>query len=384
MGKAPSRVICRNEVFIEGVSVGQFEAFTMKADHRSFGATATLTIPLYGVGIEKRSAQSPTRSAGRANARILSRYRQINVNICAEVEVYCWYEGFDKVRVFHGFVEHISEGFPVTLHLRDGSFILKFGTIEKGWSEDAKLQEIVQDCLPVANEAFKMERNKYGFSRDIAPLQYSLSDKNVQAFTTPLSFKNYAAGRAPFEIVQHLMQYLVMYAGVDDDNNVYIGTGVADTTRPSIKLDTRYNVIDREIIPIDGRFVDYDVKVSGVLKDGKIYTATGGLRNSRSVESRSDFGQLSAVSHRSMCNLDTVEGIQDFANRMLADLKGNYNKGSITMLLYPKVQLLDHVDYNDTIFDIYDAKYYVTSYTFSASDSGYFQKIEVTDLVFML
>ena len=79
-----------------------------------------------------------------------------------------------------------------------------------------------------------------------------------------------------------------------------------------------------------------------------------------------------------------MEGIQDFANRMLADLKGNYNKGSITMLLYPKVQLLDHVDYNDTIFDIYDAKYYVTSYTFSASERGYFQEIEVTDLVFML
>ena len=85
-----------------------------------------------------------------------------------------------------------------------------------------------------------------------------------------------------------------------------------------------------------------------------------------------------------MCNHDTAEGIQDFANRLLADLKGSYNKGSITLLMYPKVQLLDHVEYNDTVFDIHDALYYVTSYTFSANERGYFQKLEVTDLVFML
>lgn len=384
MGNAPNRVICRNEVFIEGVSVGQFEAFTMRADHRTFGATATLTIPLYGLGIDKRSTQTPTRSAGRANARILSAYERVNVNICAEVEVYCWYEGYDKTLVFRGYIEHIGEGFPVTLYLRDGSFIMKFGAIEQGWDSDATLQQIVEDCIPVAQAAFKEERNKYGFTREVKPLKYSLHGTNVQAFTTPLSFKNYAVGRAPFEIMQHLMQYLVMYGGVDYDNGVFIGTGVADTTRPVIKLDTRYNVVGREIIPVDGRFVDYDVKVSGVLKNGKIYTATGGLRNSRSVEARSDFGRVSAVSQRCMCNHDTAEGIQDFANRLLADLKGSYNKGSITLLMYPKVQLLDHVEYNDTVFDIHDALYYVTSYTFSANERGYFQKLEVTDLVFML
>lgn len=384
MGRQSNLVICRNEVFIEGQSVGQFEAFTVKADHRTFGATATLVIPLYGIGVKTFTTQNETESAGRANARFLSRFRQTNVNICAEVEVYCWYEGYEKIRVFHGYVEHISEGFPVTLHLRDGSFITKFGVVERGWNDDATLQQIVQDCLPVSRDAFKAERNKYGFTRDVPELKYSLSDKNVQAFTTPISFKNYAAGRSPYEIIQHLMQYLMMYAGVDEDNNLYIGTGVADTTRPVVRLDTRSNVISREIVPVDGRFVDFDVKVSGVLKNGKIYTATGGLRNSRSVEARSDFAKISTVSQRCMCNHDTAEGIQDFANRLLADLKGNYNKGSIAMLLYPKCQILDHVQYNDTVFDINDAMYYVTSYTFTADERGYYQKIEVTDLVFML
>lgn len=386
MGQTSNRVICRNEVFIEGESVGQFESFSLRANYRTFGATGVLTIPLYAVGIGQleNGTQSGTVSSGRARNRVRKIFSAKFINICAEVEVYCWYEGYERTLVFHGYVEHVLQGFPTKIYVRDGSFILRFGEVEKGWNSEATLQKIVSDCIPIAEKAFKAEREKYEMTREVPALQYTDKTNNTQAVTTPLSFENFAQGRAPFEVLQHLMQQLVLFAGVTNDNNVYIGAGVQDTTRETIKLDTRYNVINCSITPTDGRLVSYDVKVTGVLKNGKKYTATGGLKTSRSNDQESDLDKITGESYRGFTLLDTAEGIQECADRMLKMLKGNRNKGKLTTLLYPKMQLLDHVDYNDTVFEENSGLYYVIGYTFEASDRGYFQTLEVTDQVFVL
>ena len=377
--KTSNRVICRNEVFIEGESIGQFEAFTMNADHRSFGATAVLTLPLYAIGL--------TDTKGNAKARVRSKINAKHIKVCAEIEVYCWYDGYDRVKVFHGFVEHVAEGFPAKLYLRDASMILRFGTIQTAWIDDATLQQIVGDCVEIAKEGFQNARKELGFTRNVPSLKYSVDGNktnNVQSVTTPLSFDNFALGRAPFEVIQYLMTLLVLYAGVDNENNLYIGAGVQDSTRPTIKLDTRYNVIERDITPVDGRFVDYEVKITGILKNGKRYTATGGLATTKSPTSDSELTRQHGETFRGFSLLNTIDGLQDHANRMLNSLKGTRNKGTITTLLYPKTQLLDHVDYNDTVFNINDAKYYVIGYSFSASVKGFYQKLTVTDQVFLL
>lgn len=375
-------VICRNEVVVEGVNVGEFESFSLKSNRQTLGTTAVLTLPLYAVGIETPTSQGAARA--RVRRTVLDEANKLNIKPCAEVDVYCWYEGYEKTLVFHGFIEHVAEGFPTKLYLRDGSFILRFGAVSKTWDDKATLQRITKDCIAISQKAFTAERERLGFERPIKPLRYSVSGKNVQAVTTPLSFDNFASGRAPFEVIQYLMQLLVLYGGVDNDNNVFVGAGVADSTREAIKLSTRYNVVERDIVPTDGRFVDYDVKVTGVLKNGKKYTATGGLKNVRSKQSTSALDKVTGETYRGYCIANTAEGIQSMADRLLAKLKGTYNKGTITLLMYPKCQLLDHVDYDDTVFDIFDAKYYVTGYSFSASEKGYFQTLEVTDRVFML
>ena len=386
MGQTSNRVICRNEVFIEGESVGQFTSFSLRANYRTFGATGVLTIPLYAVGISSldRGTQSSTFSQGRARSRVRKTFSSKFINICAEVEVYCWYEGYEKTLVFHGYIEHVLQGFPTKIYVRDGSFILRFGEVEKGWNSEATLQKIVSDCIPIAEKAFKAEREKYKMTHEVPALVYTDDTNNTQAVTTPLSFENFAQGRAPFEVLQHLMQQLVLFAGVTNDNKVYIGAGVQDTTREVINLDTRYNVIDRSITPTDGRFVSYDVKVTGVLKNGKKYTATGGLKTSRSTDQKSELDKITGESHRGFTLLDTAQGIQECADRMLAMLKGDRNKGKLTTLLYPKMQLLDHVGYNDTVFEENSGLYYVIGYTFEASERGYYQVLEVTDQVFVL
>lgn len=391
-------VICRNEVFVEDVSVGQFESFECQADSRTLGQTGVLTLPLYAVGADKQT--------GSARSRIRKVFVQGQdkaltslIRPCAEVRVYCWYtntfwakEGektvlrnvdAEKTLVFSGFIEHIAEGFPTKIYLQDNSFMLRFGSISKWWDGSNTLQSIITDVLPIAQTAFDNERKRLGFTREIPRITYSTEKKNVQAVTTPMSFREFGGG-SPFDVIQRLMTLLVLYGGVSREFNVYVGAGVTESTRPIIELDTRYNVIERDIVPLDGRFIDYDVKVTGILKNGKRYTATGGEATSRSGEKKSQFEQSYGESFRGFSILNTQSGIQKMADNLLANLKGFRNKGKITLLLYPKVEVMDWLTYTDTVFEELSSGYYVLGYSFKADDRGYFQNIEVTDKVFAI
>lgn len=78
--------------------------------------------------------------------------------------MYVWYKGQPRLRVFLGWIEHVGEGFPTKLYLRDNTFILRFGSITKAWDGSATVQSIIKDCIPIAQEAFKQERQKQGFT----------------------------------------------------------------------------------------------------------------------------------------------------------------------------------------------------------------------------
>lgn len=364
-------VLCRNEVYIEDIFVGQFESFEVTSNSRQLSKTAVLTIPLYAIG---------DGGKGEARSRMRSAFKDTPIKPCAQVKVFCWYEGFDKVNVFTGFIEHISEGFPTKLYLQDNTFILRFGNIQKKWSENASLQTIANDCVPIAMKAFKEERERLGMTKPVPDLTYNVQGKNVQAFTRSLAFRN-GIGRSPYETLQHLMSVLALYGGVTDDFQLFIGAGVADSSASQPKeLDTRFNVISREIVPLDGRFIDFDVKITGVLANGKQWTATGGLRKGAAETKREDFGET----YRGFSILSTKEGIQEHADRMLEMLRRSRNKGTITLLMYPKIGLLDQVRFTDTIFPELSALYYVLEYKFQASERGYFQQLNVTDQIFAL
>lgn len=384
-----NHVICRNEVYVEDQYVGKFESFTTHGSARTLGNTALLQMPLYAIGSDGTS--------GRATSRF--RISQSGggegiIKVCAEVKVYVWYDtwdaeqskhvSYDKVLAYSGWIEHIAEGYPSKIYLQDNSFILRFGAIEKAWDGSATIQKIMEDCIPIAQSGFDEERRRLGFTRAVPRLTYSLYKKNVQAQSTPLSFNNWA-GRSPFDTMQRLMQQLVLYGGVSNDFNVFIGVGVTENDRPLIALDTRFNVIERDIVPIDGRFVDYDVKVFGILKNGRQYTATGGYRTSKSAAEKGDFErEYGGEVIRGHSTLDTVDGIQKHADEMLKMLREERNKGTIKLLLYPKLQIMDWVTYTDSVFTDLSGSYYILDYEFTADEKGYFQTIKASDKVFVL
>ena len=379
-----NHVLCKNRVEVEGVDIGNFETFKMQASSRTLGNTAVLEIPLYAIGEDGFS--------GRASKRYRAGLEGIKV--CSEVKVYLWYEWYDfssasfvaepEILKFSGWIEHIGQGFPSKIYLQDNAFILRFGSIEEAWDEDATVQKIMEDCIPIAQEAFDKERKSLGFTREVPRLTYSIEKKNVQAVTTSLSFRNWG-GRSPHDTLQKLMQLMVMYGGVGDDFNVFIGVGVTESDRPLVALSTATNVIEREIIPVDGRFVDYDVKVFGILKNGRQYTATGGYMTSKSASQKSAFEKAAlGETIRGHSTANTVDGIQEHADRMLKMLRENRNSGTMKLLLYPNLEIMDWVTYDDTIFEELSGSYYVLDYSFEASVNGYFQTIRATDKVFVL
>lgn len=385
-----NHVICKNRVEVEGVDIGQFESFKAQATSRTLGATAVMMLPLYALGTGDTS--------GRASARIRKQLESPNglqniVKVCAKVEVFVWYESWDKdsnafvpfeeIRAFSGFIEHIADGFPAKIFLQDNSFILRFGAVENGWNGDATIQQVVEDCIPIANKGFKEERDKLNFTNVIPDLSYSLADQNVQAESSEVDFNNWG-GRSPFETIQRLMQTFVLYGGVSTDYNVYVGAGVTESDRPIVNLDTRYNVISRDIVSVDGRFVDYDVKIVGILKNGRQYTATGGFKTSKSQSEKGEYEKVYGETVRGFCTSNNVEDIQAYADRQLNMLKQNRNKGTLTLLLYPKLEILDWFTYNDTVFEEVSGGYYVLGYAFTANERGYFQKVSVTDQIYAL
>jgi len=385
MLKNVNRLICRNAVWIEGTHVGEFESFELQADSRTLGDKATLVLPLYAVGISRNNEQGARR-------RMRDVFNRSIIKPSAYVEVFCWYDGYEAIRVFAGFIEHIQEGFPTKLHLMDNAFILRFGEIKTAWNDLATLQRIVQDVIPVAQEAFMHEREKVGLPRTlplhagmqrVEPyLYYDTGPHNVQALTSPMSFRNFGAF-SPYDVIQRLMNLLLLHGGVTKDFGVFVGADIEDANRPIIHLDTRLNVIDREIVPVDGRFIDYEVTVSGTMRDGKQKTVStsGGFKPTEVQRNQNDFERTHSETVRRYSTLDTEEELKAFANRLLRMLKQMRNKGKITLLLYPKVDVLDVCRYTDSLFPELSAQYMIINYTFKASEKGYFQTLEVTDKV---
>ena len=83
-------LICRNEVYIEDIWVGQFESFVLTGNDKQLGDSAVLTLPLYAIGIEQQ---------GEARSRMREVFKPNVIKPFAHVEVYMWYQS-GRILVF--------------------------------------------------------------------------------------------------------------------------------------------------------------------------------------------------------------------------------------------------------------------------------------------
>ena len=127
-----------------------------------------------------------------------------------------------------------------------------------------------------------------------------------------------------------------VYTGIDPKGKLFMGTGLKYTEKKTIELDTSVNVIARDVSPKNGKFENYYVTVNGYVNGKRTTVHVGNKGNSRPI-------RLSCSS------INTKEGLKEFANNAYQGLKGEYNSGTVTTLLYPRIDLFDYVHFTDTL-----------------------------------
>lgn len=292
----------------------------------------------------------------------------LNIKIGAHIQVYAYYHNINygeqvninfendpeagKMLVFDGFIKKIKSGFPTTLVCEDKCFILRFGVVNKDWTQETSIYEGLKVCCDVGNKAFKEYRNSQ-------KLTGSYDEIKVADYMATSTFNEKLwRGVSPFEAAQMLMYKFGVYTGIDPKGKLFMGTGLKYTEKKTIELDTSVNVIARDVSPKNGKFENYYVTVNGYVNGKRTTVHVGNKGNSRPI-------RLNCSS------INTKEGLKEFANNAYQGLKGEYNSGTVTTLLYPRIDLFDYVHFTDTLFPENTANMYVLGVKREFNENGY-------------
>lgn len=358
---------CGNEVWIEEKRILNFVSFSSDNNVNSLAEVAEINIPLYTIAYLKGDE---IVTGNKINIK------DLNIKIGAHIQVYAYYHNIDyentvnidfenaeeagKILVFDGFIRQIKSGFPTTLYCEDRCYILRFGEVNKDWTQETSIMDGLKVCCEVGNAAFKKYREEQN-------LTDTFKDLAVASYTATSTFNEKLwKGVSPYECAQMLMSKFGIYTGIDPEGDLFMGTGLNYTARKTIKLRTDTNVIERDITPTSGMFENYYVTVNGFVDGKRTTVKVGNKENARPVK----------LGYKP---LNTKEGLEEVANNVYASLKGQYNKGSITTLLYPRIDLFDYIDYTDTLFPENDSNYYVLGLKRQFDTNGYHVQSTITD-----
>lgn len=360
---------CKSKVYIEGIDIGPFTSFELSGDRDSIENTASLTLPIYTISVD---------DTGTAPGQALPQESRVRVGIPvdlfitgARIDVDVWYDRSDfgeelpVIRAFTGYISQVVAGFPTTIKCQDNSFVLRFGNVGKNWNPNSTLKNIVNFCLPISNDAFAKYRQEKGLTYEWTPLTFAKSATADASFTLAEWYDI-----SPYDALSRLMRLFKIYGNVNDDGSVYFGVGISDTDDPTVILRTDLNVIDCDIVPNNKFFTNYYVKINGLDRQGKRISYEIG-------DSQGETKNLK------FSPLNTLEGIQRTAQTVFERLKGDRNKGTITTLLYPWVNLFDFCQFTHTLFPSLSGNYYVIGKTLTCDEGGYRQKLTVTDEQFI-
>ena len=352
--------ICENEVWVEGRKILNFVSFESNNTRDHLAERGELKIPIHTVAKLNNSGDIVTGMT----IVDLARY---NIKVGAQIQVKAKYKDIAQVEfgkpllIFDGFIKQIISGFPTTLILEDRAFILRFGKVNKEWVQKAPLTEGLEYCCKIGNEAFSKYRDSQGLTSSYKPLAVS-----SETATSEFNMKVWK-GVSPFQVCQRLMDMFKIFTGIDKEGNLYMGTGSTFPDKETIKLDTKVNVIDRDIKPVNGMFEDYYVEANAYI-NGKRVKATAGDKEASSRRINLGYKPI-----------HTEEGLKEIAINAWNGFRSTTNSGTITTLLYPDIKMFDYIEYTDNLLPELNNKFYVIGIRISLGANGYRRVLTVTD-----
>lgn len=373
--------ICENRVVVEGNNIGQFVSCNIEDSRDKFSGSAIIEIPFYSIAAKSTNVLGLSKKVGK---NVIT-YERINaeamgIKCGSRIEVYAKYrdnkaleQTFDELKIFDGYIRDVIGGFPTKLKCVDLLFPLHFGTVTHSWLKATPIKQILSDektgIIPVANKAFEKYRNDNGLKYKWPKLTV---DGESADFNVPFR-SSYLT--SPFEIISSMIIGKMKLFGnarlENDEAMIFCGTARKQTDANTIKLSTAVNVIGRNLVPADAMFANYRVIVTYNAQNDKYSKAEVGSENGTPYE-------LPYYGDKA-----TEKEVMGYAQSALMGLKTNRNKGTITTLLYPKAQLFDYIDYEDTIFTKLSGGYAVIGYKLSCGKDGYHQELTVTNKTLM-
>lgn len=354
--------ICKNEVFIEGRSIGPFTSFTTEDSRDNIFGTANIRMPFYTILKEKSSGDAIGKNV-KSYIRIDQQDAQIimGAHVVVKLRYICGFNGYEmpEIVAFDGFVKNVVCGFPTQIQCEDGAFVLRFGTIAKSWTQETAVKTMMQEIIEVANPKFQEYRDSMKLADDWNRL--TVDDKSMEGSFVLSTWK----GISPFFALERVMGMYNLYSRVDTDGRLYCGVGITENAKETEQLDTSVNVIDRDISINNGFFDKYRVVVK-YISGGKLYE----------YETGADNGEVVSLPYIKCRDGEIAKQVGDAA---LSGLRTNSNKGTITTMLYPTVRLFDYVQYKDTLFDDLSGGYYVIGHSYRCDENGFHQVLTVTD-----
>ena len=355
--------IAKNEVFVEGRSIGQFTEFSTDDSRDNIFGTAEVVMPFYTILQNEDNASSSVGKNVKSYIRIDQKDSQIvmGARITVKLRYVCGYNGYElpEVTAFDGYVKEVICGFPTKIRCEDGAFVLRFGTINKSWTSATPVKTMMQEIIDVANEKFQEYRDNTNLTAEWNNLSVD-----------PLSFDGEFVlstwrGISPFFALERVLDMYRLYARVDNYGKLYCGVGISQNDKNTIALSTAVNVVNRDISTENGFFDKYRVIVK-YINQGQLYE----------YETGADNGEVVSLPLVKCQGADAARRIGDSA---LSGLRSNNNKGTIEILLYPEVQLFDYIEYEDTLFPQLSGGFYVIGHSYKCGAEGYRQRLTVTN-----
>lgn len=285
-----------------------------------------------------------------------------------QITITAWYDGFDKVTVFKGFIYDFKYGIPTEILCTDYIYFFNLGRFgsQRLLVKKNKKSNV---SVPSIGASFKSITFKNLLQKLIDFTNDTIDDQTTDTehvtLVTPVpdfTMVNLTfAQMSPAAILEWIKKELGINISLSG-NQLY--ANIASNTLKVVKYDTTINVLKSTLQRPDSVFTKYKLKAWFIREDG----------TKDSVEVGDDSGTLKEVwFFKVKKDLDLYTKM---ANDALAKFKQVKYNGHITTLLYPDNDLFWKADYKDYRYPDRNANYVITGVDIKIDSGGFRREVK--------
>ena len=257
------------------------------------------------------------------------------------ITIKAWYEGFQKITVFDGYIVDFITGNPTTIKCMDYIYLLDQSTLDLSYTS-IKLK----DLLTIILKGTEITLNE------------NILDMTLENITFRLM--------SPAAILEWIKKELGINISL---TGTELYCNLASNVLSMVKYSTERNVLTSGLQRPDAVFTQYKVKAWFIREDG----------TKDSVDIGPEDGQLREVFYYKVTPR-TSENYTNLAKEALLKFKQNSYSGSIETLLYPDCDLFWKAEYKDIRYPEKNGNYVVTGDNINIDNNGYRRTLKLAYL----